>query len=85
MAIFYAGPTAFTGKFSLPISQTSVFCGDCGPLHERLDHMRPLSYHNTPLSRKEHAVVLSSANMGKIIVKICYKPLFSIHQFQVIF
>jgi hypothetical protein len=40
-----------------------------------VENIGPLGYHNTPLSRKEHAAVLSSANIRKIIVKICYKPL----------
>jgi hypothetical protein len=31
---------------------------------------KPLSYHNIPLRRKEHGIVLLSVNTRKIIVKL---------------
>jgi hypothetical protein len=43
----------------------------------------PFSYRNIPLACKGHAIAPFSANRRKITVKICHKPLSSIHHFKV--
>jgi hypothetical protein len=62
------------------VSQTPATADPCmGGRRKR----GPVSYRNVPLTRKGHAIALSSANRRKIIVKICHKPLSFIHHFKV--